>query len=193
LSGSALKKENSDLNITLYQYATCPFCNRVKAYLDYVHIDYNVVEVNPMNKKELKSICNKKQVPVAVVNDEIVSDSSVIIQNIYDKVNSQSPQNLSAPNSQFMSQESLKWSTWSENKLAVVLYPNITRTFADSWAAFSYVSNVKEWSLMDRIVNRTLGPVAMYLVRNKIKQKHGIVVSSCHCVINLEVMKGNAV
>jgi microsomal prostaglandin-E synthase 2 len=83
-----------------------------------------------------------------------------------------------------MSDKSNVWCKWSSERLSVVLYPNITRTFSDSWAAFAYVSEVKEWSFVERLTNRALGPVAMYLVRNKIKQKHGIVVSVCvHMVV----------
>ncbi|KAL3574987.1 hypothetical protein D5086_023088 [Populus alba] len=34
--------------VVLYQYEACPFCNKVKAYLDYYDIPYKVVEVNPI-------------------------------------------------------------------------------------------------------------------------------------------------
>jgi glutaredoxin len=37
----------------LYQYDPCPFCNKVRAVLDYHKLPYTVVEVNPMRKKEL--------------------------------------------------------------------------------------------------------------------------------------------
>ncbi|CAI6005996.1 unnamed protein product [Closterium sp. NIES-64] len=36
-----------DAEVVLYQYEACPFCNKVKAFLDYHHIRYRVVEVNP--------------------------------------------------------------------------------------------------------------------------------------------------
>ncbi|RVX03333.1 Prostaglandin E synthase 2 [Vitis vinifera] len=41
-------------DVVLYQYEACPFCNKVKAFLDYYDIGYKVVEVNPINKKEIK-------------------------------------------------------------------------------------------------------------------------------------------
>ena len=159
--------------LTLYQYATCPFCNRVKSYLDFMKVNYDVVEVNPISKKQIKSL-NEKQVPVAVVKDEKVANSTDIIMHIHNKLITSDNNNKSLDD--FLSDESLKWSEWSEKRLAVVLYPNITRTFSDSWAAFSYVSDVKEWSMAERITNRVLGPIAMYAVRNKIKKKHGIEV-----------------
>ena len=39
---------------TLYQYATCPFCCKVRTFLDYYDIDYDLVEVNPVTRKEIK-------------------------------------------------------------------------------------------------------------------------------------------
>jgi len=33
--------------ITLYQYAICPYCNKVKAYLDFLKIPFKAIEVNP--------------------------------------------------------------------------------------------------------------------------------------------------
>lgn len=39
---------------TLYQYATCPFCCKVRSFLDYYNVDYEIVEVNPVTRKEIK-------------------------------------------------------------------------------------------------------------------------------------------
>jgi hypothetical protein len=41
-------------SVKLYQYAICPFCNKVKAVLSYAGIDHEVVEVNPLTKAEIK-------------------------------------------------------------------------------------------------------------------------------------------
>ena len=64
--------------LTLYQYQTCPFCSKVRAYLDYHGIEYSKVEVNPLFKKELGSTSNKK-VPIVVAGAIEVADSSLII------------------------------------------------------------------------------------------------------------------
>lgn len=37
----------------LYRYTTCPFCGKVKAFLDYYQIPYSLVEVEPMFKREV--------------------------------------------------------------------------------------------------------------------------------------------
>ena len=46
--------------LTLYQYQTCPFCCKARAFLDYYGIDYEVVEVNPIFRREIKFSTNKK-------------------------------------------------------------------------------------------------------------------------------------
>ncbi|XP_010273989.1 PREDICTED: prostaglandin E synthase 2-like isoform X2 [Nelumbo nucifera] len=70
LSPEFLPKE-----VVLYQYEACPFCNKVKAFLDYHHIPYKVVEVNPLSKKEIKW-SDYKKVPILTVDGEQLVDSS---------------------------------------------------------------------------------------------------------------------
>ncbi|DBB08372.1 TPA: hypothetical protein ACH3X3_008533 [Trebouxia sp. C0006] len=67
--------------VILYQYEVCPFCCKVKAFLDYNQIPYRTVEVSPLYKKELKWSEHKK-VPVAVLDGDVVQDSSVIISRL---------------------------------------------------------------------------------------------------------------
>ena len=55
--------------VTLYQYDVCPFCNKVKAYLDYRGIPYDVVEVNPLTKSEIKFSKEYTKVPIVTVDD----------------------------------------------------------------------------------------------------------------------------
>ncbi|XP_053481961.1 prostaglandin E synthase 2 [Ictalurus furcatus] len=68
-----------DLKLTLYQYKTCPFCSKVRAFLDYHGLPYDVVEVNPVMRQEIKWSTYRK-VPILMVNESIqLNDSSVII------------------------------------------------------------------------------------------------------------------
>lgn len=69
----------SDLKLTLYQYKTCPFCSKVRAFLDYHGLPYEIVEVNPVMRQELKWSTYRK-VPIVMVNGTVqLNDSSVII------------------------------------------------------------------------------------------------------------------
>lgn len=160
---------HSNHKITLYQYKICPFCNRLKAFLDYNKVKYDTIEVNPTTKKEIK-FSNYSKVPVVTLNDEVLVDSMKIIEHMKNTIfqNQSNVQTL-------WTEDTEKWILWSELKLAVLLYPNITRTFGESWKAFEYCKDVETWSLRDRLVNRYVGPLAMYLANFKIKKKYGIV------------------
>uniref|UniRef100_A0A8D0BYC1 Prostaglandin E synthase 2 n=1 Tax=Salvator merianae TaxID=96440 RepID=A0A8D0BYC1_SALMN len=75
---------NSGLQLTLYQYKTCPFCSKVRAFLDYHGLPYEIVEVNPVMRQEIKFSAYRK-VPILVVNTDNtlqLNDSSVIISAI---------------------------------------------------------------------------------------------------------------
>jgi len=72
--------------ITLFQYQTCPFCCKARAFLDYYGFNYDVVEVNSVMRTQVKWSKYKK-VPIVVVQDGDkiiqVNDSSVIVSALY--------------------------------------------------------------------------------------------------------------
>ncbi|CAD5234654.1 unnamed protein product [Bursaphelenchus xylophilus] len=68
------------LNLRLYQYQTCPYCSKVRAVLDYYSFSYEVVEVNPVTRSQLKFLKDYKKVPVMTsAKCETLVDSSQII------------------------------------------------------------------------------------------------------------------
>lgn len=70
------------LKLVLYQYKTCPFCSKVRAFLDYHGLPYDIVEVNPVMRQELKWSTYRK-VPILMVDGQVqLNDSSVIISSI---------------------------------------------------------------------------------------------------------------
>ncbi|XP_018319954.1 prostaglandin E synthase 2 [Agrilus planipennis] len=75
--------DQSGLKLTLYQYQTCPFCCKVRAFLDYYGISYDVIEVDPVLRQSIKWSPYKK-VPILLVNVgenkyQPLNDSSMII------------------------------------------------------------------------------------------------------------------
>ncbi|KAF6020556.1 Su(P) [Bugula neritina] len=70
--------------LTLYQYVTCPFCCKVRAYLDFYGIDYDIIEVDSIRRTQKKWTSYKK-VPVLVCDGAgpdgflQLNDSSVIV------------------------------------------------------------------------------------------------------------------
>ncbi|CAL4083744.1 unnamed protein product, partial [Meganyctiphanes norvegica] len=75
--------DSTGLKITLYQYQTCPFCCKVRAFLDYSGFNYDVVEVNSVTRTQTKWTTYRK-VPFVVIemnNQEFLQlkDSTMII------------------------------------------------------------------------------------------------------------------
>jgi glutathione S-transferase len=71
---------NADLSVTLYQYSICPYCNKVKAVLDALHVPYIAIEVDPLFKGELAFSKDYKKVPIALINGDAVNESGNIIR-----------------------------------------------------------------------------------------------------------------
>ncbi|XP_029959810.1 prostaglandin E synthase 2 [Salarias fasciatus] len=82
LAEDDLKVSSGPLKLTLYQYKTCPFCSKVRAFLDYHGLPYEVVEVNPVMRQEIKWSAYRK-VPILMVDGDVqLNDSSVIISSL---------------------------------------------------------------------------------------------------------------
>ena len=57
----------------------CPYCNKVKALLKALNHPFDVVEVNPSSKREIKDLgSDLKTVPVLKSGDTIIGDSNEI-------------------------------------------------------------------------------------------------------------------
>jgi len=162
--------------VTIYQYEICPFCNKLKSVMDFYGLPYATVEVNPFTKAEIKAIQSPEsveaktaylKVPIAVVDGEQVNDSSVIIERVLSRAGlGQDPLNSSA--------EVRQWCDWSSDKLAVLLFPVMTRTLPLAAESFGYIWDVDHFSLVQKVVNCVVGPFFMWLAQGKIKKKYGI-------------------
>ncbi|XP_065847644.1 uncharacterized protein [Euphorbia lathyris] len=152
-------------DVVLYQYEACPFCNKVKAFLDYNNIPYKVVEVNPMNKKEIKW-SDYKKVPILKVDGEQMVDSSDIIDKLFQRINP----DKSIPNGD----EESKWRGWVDNHLVHVLSPNIYRSPSEALESFDYITTHGNFSFTERLFAKYAGAAAMYFVSKKLKKRHNI-------------------
>jgi microsomal prostaglandin-E synthase 2 len=150
----------------LYQYQICPYCHRVRAYLDFLKIEYEVIEVNPLSKSELNFSKEYKKVPIMEVRETIVNDSEEILNYITKSYNVPST---------IVTEDAAEWIRWSEKRLAVLLYPNITRSVTECWECFNYANYIYSWDIFSRLMVRTAGPIAMSFANNRIKKKAGIV------------------
>uniref|UniRef100_A0AAZ3PU16 Prostaglandin E synthase 2-like n=1 Tax=Oncorhynchus tshawytscha TaxID=74940 RepID=A0AAZ3PU16_ONCTS len=69
------------LKLTLYQYKTCTFCSKVQALLDYHRLPYEIVEVNPVMRKEIKWSIYRKM-PILMVNNDVVRGDRVTLHGL---------------------------------------------------------------------------------------------------------------
>ncbi|EEF52757.1 prostaglandin E synthase 2 [Ricinus communis] len=153
-------------DVILYQYAACPFCNKVKAFLDYYNIPYKIVEVNPISKKEIKW-SDYKKVPILTVDGEQMVDSSDIINKLFERIHTGN----SIPDSD----EESKWRGWVDNHLVHVLSPNIYRNTTEALESFDYITTHGNFSFTERLTAKYAGAVAMYFVSKKLKKKYNII------------------
>mmetsp|Transcript_4789 Transcript_4789/g.7245 ORF Transcript_4789/g.7245 Transcript_4789/m.7245 type:complete len:318 (+) Transcript_4789:41-994(+) len=159
--------------ISLFQYKICPFCNKVKAVMDYLGVQYRTVEVNPLTKKEIKFSKDYQKVPVVLIGQDCLKDSHSIINSMVERIKME---NLSKSDifDDFVSENAIKWAKFADDKLAILLYPNITRSFGESLQAFSYIKKVDSFNSFEKYSNLMIGSFAMWMAQGKIKKKYGI-------------------
>ncbi|KAJ7970267.1 prostaglandin E synthase 2-like [Quillaja saponaria] len=155
-------------DVVLYQYEACPFCNKVKAFLDYYDIPYKVVEVNPLSKKEIKW-SDYKKVPILVVDGEQLNDSSAIIDKLGQKVLLKKEADSNSEDN-----EETKWRRWVDNHLVHILSPNIYRKTSEALESFDYITSNGNFSFTEKYTVKYAGAAAMYFVSKKLKKKYNI-------------------
>lgn len=154
-------------DLVLYQYEACPFCNKVKAFLDYHDLPYKIVEVNPLSKKEIKW-SDYKKVPILMVDGKQLNDSSAIIDKLDIQIH---PAKASLPTD---TEEEEKWRRWVDEHLVHVLSPNIYRSVSEALESFDYITTHGNFTTLERWTGKYVGAAAMYFVSKKLKKKHNI-------------------
>jgi microsomal prostaglandin-E synthase 2 len=162
---------NNNKNITLYQYAICPFCNIVKAVLHYHETPYQAVEVNPLTKSELSKFSKDyRKVPILTIGDNQqysqYNGSQAIVQELL--VHQEA---TTASTTTITSKEEQHWMDYAKDDLAPLLYPNMCSSLSNSYKAFDYVHSVPSFSTLQKYSIQTIGSVAMYMAASKIKSK----------------------
>ena len=167
--------------MTLYQYDVCPFCNKVKAFLDYHGVPYDVVEVNPMTKGELGWVEDGwKKVPIVTVGDEKLNDSSAIIAELTKRFDaSGSSANagawFGAKKTKAYLEREATWTKWVDERFVHVLTPNIYRTWAEAVKSFDYITKRGNFGYFERESARWVGAASMYVIAHRVlKKRHGI-------------------
>jgi microsomal prostaglandin-E synthase 2 len=124
----------------------------------------------------LRSRSKYTKVPIAMIDGEQVNGSDSIVNKIvlhpYVISNLQSKIQESNIDIFMHSEEAKKWELFARDDLASLLYPNICRTWSDSYRAFSYVKNIDSFSSFQKFAIQNVGSLAMYYAASKIKRKN---------------------
>ena len=172
----------SQATVKLYQFQTCPFCNKVRAYLDYMRIPYEVVEVNPLTKTQLQPLF-QKAVPVVTVDHLVLHDSSPIISAFDDlfthythKAASTHPPSTPSPSPSTPTRaDETRWREWVDRSLIYLTAPNLYTSLPASLQAMDYIMAQTSLPLSQRLASKYVGGPMMYLVTEyKLKKKRGV-------------------
>ncbi|KAJ8606379.1 hypothetical protein CTAYLR_009325 [Chrysophaeum taylorii] len=148
--------------MTLYAYRICPFCCKVKAAARASRVAIKTVEVNPLTKSQIAFSRDHRKVPIAVFQDgRVLVESDRIVDEL---VRDAEPA--------FKSDEARHWSRWASQDLALMIYPNITRSFSECRETLAYADEA--FSPLEAWAVRWIGAAGMSLAHSKVKRKYGI-------------------
>jgi glutathione S-transferase len=72
------------MKATLYQFVTSPFCSKVRKILDYKGLDYQIVEVDYVERKELIAASGQIMVPALRLEDVQSGGEGAAVETIVD-------------------------------------------------------------------------------------------------------------
>ena len=160
--------------LKLYQFELCPYCHKVKAGLDLKGIDYEKIEVNPMNKKEMSHIeapeNGRKKVPVVELGDTIKQDSSVILRWL-DEVESGGIQLNSDDEGVRTRSDAIN--DWVDNDLTQILPTVLYGTWGQAMKAARLTAKTSNFSKLDNVKVSLFGSVIMKMIAKRTLKRRG--------------------
>lgn len=151
----------------LYQYAACPFCNKVMAMLAIKKVAYETIEVHPLNKKEIAFSPDYQKVPIYIDSEGKQNNDSTEIMRHIEK---EFPGNQVFERNEAEIKRENEWLEWSEGYvqgLPTVIY----RNFPESYQAFGYITQVGKFSAWEKFMIRISGSLIMSMVGKKIAKR----------------------
>ena len=154
----------------LYQYAACPFCNKVRSMLRYKGVEFETVEVHPLNKKEIAFSADYRAVPIYVNSSgQQVNDSTPIMRSIDQEFTKR-------PVFRYEKEEAeheTRWLEWSERfvkGLPAAIYDSLPKALR----SFDYITKVGKFGWFEKRMIKYSGAFIMSLVAKKIKKREQI-------------------
>lgn len=158
-------------NTTLYQFALCPFCNKVRAGLQLKGIAFDEVEVSPRSKSELPALPDDapKKVPVLQVGDEVVWDSTRILaflDEAFPDTRSFTPEDSSKR------EQAEAIESWVDDTLIASLPTVLYGTWREAAQASKVIAASSNYSAGGGLMVKLGGPIIMHQVAKRILKRH---------------------
>ena len=159
--------------MTLYQFELCPYCHKVKAGLELKGLPHRRVEVNPLNKSEVKhfpeAANGKTKVPILEFGDEFRRESSEILRWL-DEV---APGDRSLVPSVESAARAEEIVTWVDEDLIKILPTVLYGTWSESIRAAKLTAKTSNFSRIDNLKVSMFGSVVMKMIAKRILKKRG--------------------
>jgi microsomal prostaglandin-E synthase 2 len=154
----------------LFQYAACPFCSKVRMILKYKGVDYDTIEVHPLNKKEIQFSKDYQAVPIYIDTDgKQHTDSTPIMRSIDDEFPTPKVFHKD-PAEARREEEWLNWSNAFVKGLPTAIYDSI----GNALKSFDYITKIGKFGWFEKRTIKYLGAFVMTLVSKKIKKREKI-------------------
>lgn len=157
---------------TLYQFALCPFCNKVRAGLQLKGIDFDEVEVSPRSKVELPSLPNEapRKVPVLRVDDHVAWDSTTILSSMDELYPGTLP---FIPVDEAERERADAMEQWVDEQFIQSLPPVLYGTWGEAAKASQVIAEHGRYGTGQGMMVKLGGPFIMHAVAKRILKRHG--------------------
>lgn len=159
--------------LTLYQFELCPYCHKVKAGIELKNLPYHRVEVNPLNKKEIKDFADdengRKKVPIVKLGDDVRRESSAILRWLDEVGEGARPLRADAA----VAERADEIDAWVDADLIQILPTVLYGTWGESIRAAKLTAKTSNFSRWDNMKVSMFGSVVMKMIAKRILKRRG--------------------
>ena len=160
------------MTTTLYKFALCPFCNKVRAGLQLKGIPFEEVEVSPRSKVELPPLPEgaPKKVPVLEVGDTVLWDSTQILSQLDEAF----PETVRLiPTDEATRARADAMEQWVDEEFIQSLPPVLYGTWREANKASKIIAKHSHFGAGEGLAVKFGGPVIMHAVAKRILKRNG--------------------
>lgn len=160
------------MTTTLYQFALCPFCNKVRTGLQIKGIPFDEVEVSPRSKVELPPLPEDapKKVPVLTYDGEVVWDSTRILAFLDEKY---PDTQRFTPTDEAKRERSAAIEEWVDESMIQSLPTVLYGTWREAAQASKIIAKSSRFSAGAGMMVKVGGPMIMHAVAKRILKRNG--------------------